>query len=1187
MSDVLSIKTTTVKYRPKPQAAVQYEIALLSGTLVYNPNDNTGRVKGALQWQVYKIEGDKRTRMPNNVAGMKCYCGYSDNPSSESPSSEAGTNATDNVTFNDNGKAEVDYNSRTTKQFTIVYGSVTDGVFTQLARLGVPVNVAGKDSTPTLSIHLDNQYDAILCYYHNGEAKLYGSRPVTNVKVMYGGEDVTDNLQGDVTVTANSVPFEGGHWLTQNKQYMVDSISATTVIAFSVTYKGQTATAAMTIRLQDGGNKYNIRPSVSTIVHNTSTDSLSVGGVNIEVWMENETGSSLLASIPSDMNLTYTIYTKRGADTVYMTEDYNNGYRIIEVDIAVEKIVITLTNSQNVVLDTQTILVIKVKNGNDAPQLQFLSPSCIVRLSNNTYGTPVVTSSNKASFYLGSNIMTDTIFWFTEKDEAHKIPKSDPTNPTDPKTLSFNGWTFDVSNSNGILTFTLVSVDSGAAETISLPIYAQSNYAAHYGSGEAHNNVSYAIARKGEDGESAVSIDFDNNNATLLYNSSKSAYVNAPVAKVSVFVGGENKSNTATITFKSHDVNGAITRDGVTKTISNGAEVTSPNGTGIISVKATSLAEGKSFGYITATYTDSFGIGHTATFNVTRSVGRYAVEIIATPTQISYNQTTGIASSSKVVAKINAIDIDGKKTDGAAFSTFGAMKWRYIGATDWTTYAPDPNSGQSASVLEIKNLDFTKSGVEFSFVDGSRNQLDYETVPFSSVSNGGDAYLVNAASMNIALTLSQISYGTPLGDVPNVIYMTKNNVVVETDIKYKLPGSNATIDDSHPTAEVTYNSWVFNYKFSEGKLNINLKRVGKDAPTSMQLPVEVIYGTGTDSITRIIYVSYTAIQKGPAGRSYKPNTPVLFEEGKEYKWDDEYRDFIYYAFKVNDKGEQDDEKGALSYFMYGVKEYGMTKVKTPPSLKGGDDNWEYVSEYKSIIVNCLFGTNAIIGGFRMSGGVQESVCTSEDERIAYDENGNEIIENGEVVKETYQKPLIIIDGNEGVIEIFKKKAGMRIGLDGDGNPCIMGYNTNGKLVWKLGTEVVTNPTDNVNIQIPSGSTTASAFVSGNTLTISVRGKWLVTNNSNNSILIEKDKLGGTFEGPFIGELSVPGDISIESGVTKEIIFSGSNFNTYDEGYLPPFDYFRIKVTAKYGTEAKAQSYVVAGVPKPNDPIIHY
>ena len=336
-------------------------------------------------------------------------------------------------------------------------------------------------------------------------------------------------------------------------------------------------------------------------------------------------------------------------------------------------------------------------------------------------------------------------------------------------------------------------------------------------------------------------------------------------------------------------------------------------------------------------------------------------------------------------------------------------------------------------------------------------------------------------------------------------------------------------------------------------------------------------------------ISYSAIQKGPAGRSYKPNTPELYDPKKEYVWNDVQRDFIYFAFKVNEKGEQDDEKGVLSYFQYGVKEYNNNgSVTKPPSAKGGDTNWEYVSEYKSIIVNCLFGTNAIIGGFRMSGGVQESVCASEDERIVYDENGNAVIEDGKVVTEKYQKPLIIIDGNEGVIEIFKKKAGIRIGLDGDGNPCLTGYNTEGKCVWKLGTEVVTNPTDNVNIQIPSGSTTASALVRGRTLTISVRGKWLVTNNTNNPIRFTKDLLKGTFENPVSGELSVPNNISnnpIGIGETKEIIFSGSAFKTYDEGYFPPFDHFRIKVTAIYDNRAKAQSYVVAGVPKLQEPII--
>ena len=483
----------------------------------------------------------------------------------------------------------------------------------------------------------------------------------------------------------------------------------------------------------------------------------------------------------------------------------------------------------------------------------------------------------------------------------------------------------------------------------------------------------------GKDAAVVASIDFDNNNATLLYNSSRGVYANSAVANVSLLVGGEDKSNTATITIESHGVNAAVTR-GVGATaptifISDRGKV-EPSGTGIISVTATSLKDDNtSYGYITATYTDSSNIKYTATFNVTRSVGRYAVEIIATPTQISYNQTTGIASSSKVVAKINAIDINGKKTDGAAFSTFGAMKWRYIGAKDWTTYAPDPNSGQSASVLEIKNLDFTKSGVEFSFVDGSGNQLDYETVPFSSVTNGGDAFLVNVASMNVAVVLTSISYGTPTGDVTNVVYMTKNNAVLEEGVEYNVPGKDGgkyTLAANGDKASLSYNGWVFNYLYLNGRLASALVRVEENSPTSVHIPINVKYPT--DNITRTVLISYSAIQKGPAGRSYKPNTPELYDPKKEYVWNDERRDFIYYAFNVNEKGEQDDEKGVLSYFQYGVKKYDNNgSVSKPPERKGGDDNWEYVSEYKSIIVNCLFGTNAVLGGMVFTADTQTSV----------------------------------------------------------------------------------------------------------------------------------------------------------------------------------------------------------------------
>ena len=478
-----------------------------------------------------------------------------------------------------------------------------------------------------------------------------------------------------------------------------------------------------------------------------------------------------------------------------------------------------------------------------------------------------------------------------------------------------------------------------------------------------------------------ASIDFDNNNASILYNSITKSYVagSFPVSNISVVEDGKDISQTANIYVEVHGLSARITGRGYSIPLSGSSSATLTTGNGgIVSVTVESV---ESTGYVLAKYIDSAGVAHTTKFNVSRSVGRYAVEIITTPTQISYNQTTGIASSSTITATLNVIDIYGNRTPGAQFSDFGKMEWRYVGE-NWTR--PE---NQSIKKLEIKNPNFTKSGVEFRFVDGSDNQLDYETVPFSSVSNGGDAYLVNAASMNIALTLSQISYGKPSGDVPNVIYMTKNNVIVVTGMRYKVPGYDGTIDASHTYADVTYNKWVFGYNFSNGKLNTELKEVKQGAPTSMQLPIEV--NDSTDNITRTIYVSYTAIQKGPAGRSYKPNTPVLYEPGKTYVWDDERRDFIYYAFKVNSEGEQDDEKGVLSYFQYGVKDYGKKLTDTPPSAKGGDKNWELVSEYKSIIVNCLFGTNAVLGGMVFTADTQTSV------------------------KETNGKPNIIINGADG------------------------------------------------------------------------------------------------------------------------------------------------------------------------------
>ena len=1027
----VSMRTTTVKYQTKPQAAVQYEIALLSGALMYNPNQS-GPIQGRLEWRVYKIEGDQRLPMSNSQEGMACRCGYSD-----APGNNPGINTTDNVTFNDNGAAQVAYNSDSTKQFTIVYGSVAGNVFTQLARLDVPVNVIGKDSTPTLSIHLDNQYDTVLCYYHGGNAVLYGNKPVTNIKVMYGGDDITTKLESNVTATANSASFKG-EWLTQNEQYRVNSIRATTVVTFSVTYKGQTATAAMTVRLQDGGNKYNIRLSTSTIAHNVSTGAMTDDEVEVEVWMENETGLSHLTSIPQGLKLAYSVDNTSEVD---ISETYKGTYTLA-VGSEARKIVFTLSHEQEGVLDTQSVSVVEVENG--------------------------------------------------------------------------------------------------------------------------------------KNGKGSSSIDFDNNNATILYNSIKGTYVTEsyPVSNISVVEDGKDISHTAKIYVEVHGLLAQIKGRGYDISPADGAIVTltTVNGEGIISVTVKGV---ESTGYVRASYIDSAGVAHTTRFNVSRSVGRYAVEIITTPTQISYNQTTGIASSSTITATLNVIDIYGNRTPNASFSSLGAMYWRYVGDSDWTEYKPNSTLGQSATKLKITNPDFTKNGIEFAFFDGSGNQLDYETVPFSSVTNGGDAFLVNVASMNVAVVLTSISYGNPTGDATNVVYMTKNNEVLSSGVEYNVPGDNGDehtlAADSDKANNVSYNGWVFNYSYQEGRLKSSLVRVEENSPTSVHIPIDVIYPT--DNITRTVMISYSAIQKGPAGRSYKPNTPELYDPKKEYVWNDERRDFIYYAFKVNKEGEPDDN-GALSYFQYGVKEYNNNgSVTDPPTAKGGDTNWEYVSEYKSIIVNCLFGTNAIIGGFRMSGGVQESVCTSEGERTVVDENGN-------LVTETYQKPLIVINGNEGVIEFFKKKAGIRIGLDGDGNPCLTGYDTEGKCVWKLGTEVVTDYNNNVDIQIPSGSTTAIWITSGRTVNIAVRGVWKVTNMTNSPIEFTSSSLKGYFDNPL--DSSNPGVMNISKsqelavGETGTFLFSGTVSKTYANESLIPIisDNYSIKVKAMYSNEVKTQSSVV-------------
>lgn len=131
--DAVSIKTTTIRYNKKPEAAVQYEIVLLAGS-VYIENN---KLHGSARWQVVKATGAAREKVKNNLSDYVCRCGFTDEPINA-----AGKSGT--IEWNDNrliegkewGMAGIGFPDR----FTIVFGELKGSVFTQLARADVYVN---------------------------------------------------------------------------------------------------------------------------------------------------------------------------------------------------------------------------------------------------------------------------------------------------------------------------------------------------------------------------------------------------------------------------------------------------------------------------------------------------------------------------------------------------------------------------------------------------------------------------------------------------------------------------------------------------------------------------------------------------------------------------------------------------------------------------------------------------------------------------------------------------------------------------------------------------------------------------------------------------------------------------------------------------------------------------------------
>ena len=133
----------------------------------------------------------------------------------------------------------------------------------------------------------------------------------------------------------------------------------------------------------------------------------------------------------------------------------------------------------------------------------------------------------------------------------------------------------------------------------------------------------------------------------------------------------------------------------------------------------------------------------------------------------------------------------------------------------------------------------------------------------------------------------------------------------------------------------------------------------------------------------VVYaMSFTMVEAGADGENYLPNPRGIYDPTKTYSWGNGKRDFADYS----------PDNGA-TYYRYGVRSHGTVLENNPPETNGVvSSKWEKVHVIQTLITNCLFGTNAVIGGFQVSAQQMRSLSQT----------------NGE--------PNILIDGNNGLFK---------------------------------------------------------------------------------------------------------------------------------------------------------------------------
>lgn len=351
----------------------------------------------------------------------------------------------------------------------------------------------------------------------------------------------------------------------------------------------------------------------------------------------------------------------------------------------------------------------------------------------------------------------------------------------------------------------------------------------------------------------------------------------------------------------------------------------------------------------------------TFTLNAMRN-GEDAVRynVSASESAISFKRQPGNSlSPSSVVLKCNVVKtVGGTISLASSASTsnrnkvYGASLYLYyqiVGGQDSSWHALAISSGE-VTVLSSSNVTAVKFCLSTASSNGNvadNNIIDIETVPVVidglNGSNGNNG--INGID---GVTLDFLSSANTImmddkGVEPSTITFTPMSAQGENT-----PGK---------ITSSAYNIVVTEY-YNGGYESTTTKRC--DEEPQGQLVYNIMHSTSVEKLVAELKYNTTTyrtltipvVKKGADGRSYNPVSRGVYAAGNTYIWDEKQRDYVDYEF------------GGV-YYRFGVKTFGMT-VTAAPTKAEDDAYWEVCNRVSCLITNCIFGTNAVIGGFMVS-----------------------------------------------------------------------------------------------------------------------------------------------------------------------------------------------------------------------------